>query len=189
MSRMPHGAGKSSFEFLDGEAFFKALSLRGTERLLDLCSGRGDYAVELAWRLPEGTVLAFDLWEEGIRELVRRAGRMGLYNLYGVLADAGSGIPLKDRSVDLVLVAAALHDLVRGGGHEAALSDVARALKPGGRLFAVEFKKIEGPPGPPREVRLSPEELEGLLRPWGFTREAVLDLGPFLYLQVSRRVG
>jgi ubiquinone/menaquinone biosynthesis C-methylase UbiE len=84
--------------------------------------------------------------------------------------------------VDLAFLATVLHDLAEAGQAEGALFELARLVKPGGRLALVEFKKIAGPPGPPLAIRLSPEETAALLRPYGFIPGETLDLSPYLYL-------
>jgi hypothetical protein len=48
----------------------------------------------------------------------------------------------------------------------------------------VEFKKLAGSPGPPVEVRLSPEEVESLLRPHAFEVVATVDVGPYHFLSM-----
>jgi hypothetical protein len=51
----------------------------------------------------------------------------------------------------------------------------------------VEFKKIEGPPGPPIHIRLSPEEVESMIKPFGFTPTQSVDTGPFTYMIVASK--
>jgi hypothetical protein len=46
----------------------------------------------------------------------------------------------------------------------------------------VEFEKIDGPPGPPRHIRLDPGEVEALVDPYGFRRQKTVKLGPYNYL-------
>ena len=53
---------------------------------------------------------------------------------------------------------------------------------PGGCLAIVEFDKIDGPPGPPRHIRLDPAEVEALVAPYGFARQRTVKLGPYNYL-------
>ena len=178
-----HGAGKSSFDLIDQELLFPALHLKSGEAVLDLGCGEGRYALPLASRLGrEGTVYAADLWEEGLASLNDKARRAGLANIRTLYADVSRPLPLPDGSVDLALVATVLHDLAEAGQAEGALAEIARLVKPGGRLAVVEFKKIAGPPGPPLSIRLSPEEVAALLLPYGFSPGASLELGPHIYL-------
>jgi ubiquinone/menaquinone biosynthesis C-methylase UbiE len=83
-------------------------------------------------------------------------------------------------------MATVLHDLVADNTDDGTLKEVARVLKPGGRLAVVEFKKIDGPPGPPIGIRLSPRQTEARLRPYGFTLTATHDIGAYHYVTLFR---
>jgi ubiquinone/menaquinone biosynthesis C-methylase UbiE len=71
---------------------------------------------------------------------------------------------------------------VEAGTATEALAEVARVLKPGGRLAMVEFEKIDGPPGPPRHIRLDAFDVAALVTPYGFRRHKTVPLGPYNYL-------
>jgi ubiquinone/menaquinone biosynthesis C-methylase UbiE len=184
----PHGAGKSSFDLLDPEKLFPALRLQPGETVLDLGCGEGRYALPLARLLgAAGQLIAVDLWEEGLASLDGKAREAGLANIRTVPADVSRPLPLAAAGVDLAFLATVLHDLAEAGQAEGALLELARLVKPGGRLALVEFKKIAGPPGPPLAIRLSPEEAAVLLRPYGFIPGETLDLSPHLYLALFTR--
>jgi hypothetical protein len=51
-----------------------------------------------------------------------------------------------------------------------------------GTLAVVEFKKFDGHPGPSIQVKLSPEEVERIVTPHGFTKRRFVDLGQYTYL-------
>ena len=158
----PPGAGKSSYDLIDTEALWRELDLPRGITILDLGCGKGNYALAVASAVgPAGQVYAVDLWDEGIAALKVRADRDGLTNLKPVVAGACQ-VPLDARSMDVVLLATVLHDLVEAGDGTGALAEVTRILKPGGRLAIIEFDKIDGPPGPPRQSGWTPEKL----RPW-----------------------
>jgi ubiquinone/menaquinone biosynthesis C-methylase UbiE len=179
----PHGAGKSSFDLIDPEKLFPALHVKPGEAVLDLGCGEGRYTLPLASRVgPEGTVFGADLWEEGLATLKEKARQAGLANIRTLPADVSQPLPLADGSVDLVLLATVLHDLAEAGQAQGALAEIARLVKPGGRLAVLEFKKIAGPPGPPLHIRLAPEEVAALLRPYGFISGELTDLCPHIYL-------
>ena len=65
--------------------------------------------------------------------------------------------------------------------------EVKRVLKQSGTLALVEFKKMDGPPGPPIGIRLSPEELDAMLGPYGFANVETTEVGPYHYLSMYKR--
>jgi ubiquinone/menaquinone biosynthesis C-methylase UbiE len=79
-------------------------------------------------------------------------------------------------------MATVLHDLMQTGEAEGAVAEIRRVLKPGGMLAVIEFKKIEGPPGPPMKVRLTADRTEQILNPLGFNLARVVEVGPHNYL-------
>lgn len=184
---LPPGAGKSSFELIDSRALFEELRLKKGMSFLDIACGRGAYTLAASEFIgPEGTLYAVDLWSEGVAALTEEAQARGIRNLIVKVADVGKKIPIAAGSADTALIATVLHDLVEAGKAEKALREIARILKPGGTLAVVEFKKIEGPPGPRLEIRLDQGEVEDLVRPLGFKSAGVRDLGPHHYVATFR---
>jgi hypothetical protein len=55
-------------------------------------------------------------------------------------------------------------------------------LNPSGLLAIMEFKKIDGPPGPPIHVRLASQDVERIVTRYGFIKERVVEVGPYNYL-------
>jgi len=178
------GAGRSSFALVDKNKVFGALQLEGGISFLDLGCGRGEYAMiasEIVGN--EGVVYGIDLWEEGINFLQEEASARGSKNIKAMVADAGKKIPLEDTSIDVCFMATVFHDLVLANTAEGALKEVFRVLKEGGVLAILEFKKIDGPPGPPLSSRLAPEEVEERVIPYGFEIVGLKEMGPYNYLQ------
>lgn len=187
MHEKPIAAGKSSYDLIDKEKFFKALDLKRDTVLLDVACGVGKYsnaASEIIGK--EGLIYAIDLWEEGINALRQAIAEKDIKNIRPVLGDVSKHIPLVDRSIDVVLMATVLHDLIEVNAEKGTLNEVRRVLKAGGRLVIIEFKKIEGPPGPPVAIRLSPEETDKLVSEYGFKQEKVIDVGQYNYLSVFK---
>lgn len=188
--RKPTGAGKSSFGLIDVEALYRELDLQKGISFLDVACGRGAYCLKASEIIGStGTVYAVDLWEGGIEELKARAIEENALNIKAFVSDAGRQIPVADQVVDACLMATVLHDFVEDHISEKVLQEVVRVLKTNGLLAIVEFKKMEGPPGPPLHIRLAPEEVADILVPYGFTRERVTEIGPFNYLMLFRKSG
>jgi demethylmenaquinone methyltransferase/2-methoxy-6-polyprenyl-1,4-benzoquinol methylase len=104
---------------------------------LDLCCGTGDLALELRRRIgPDGRVVGSDFSEPMLELARRKSGEEGLPVEFG-WADA-LDLPYGDGSFDAVTIgfgARNLADLDRG------LSEMARVLRPGGRLVILEITR------------------------------------------------
>ena len=106
------------------------------ERLLEIGVGTGYYSCELAeWVAPGGTLELFDLQQEFLDHVMRAAGERGLSNLVPTQGDA-TRLPYEDASVDAVILTAVLGEIPDTA---AALREIRRVLKPGGRLVVGEL--------------------------------------------------
>jgi ubiquinone/menaquinone biosynthesis C-methylase UbiE len=186
----PTGAGKSSFDLIDVETFFAQLDLKEGITFLDVACGRGAYCLKASEIIgSDGTIFAVDLWQEGIEQLRTSAVEKNALNIHAFVSDAGKQIPVSDQMVDVCLMATVLHDFVEDKISNEVLHEVVRVLKTGGILAIVEFKKINGPPGPPLHIRLSPEEVNDMLGPYGFKKVSFTDIRPYNYLMLFRKSG
>jgi ubiquinone/menaquinone biosynthesis C-methylase UbiE len=184
----PHGAGRSSYDLVDHEKVFRELRLHKGMNFLDMACGPGDYALAVAKKLGnEGVVYAADWWAEALVKLQKKAETQDIANIRTIAADVSRRLPIEDATIDVCLIGAVLHDLVGEEVAFEALDEAARVLKPRGVLAILEFKKIDGPPGPPVEVRLADEEVEDLVSPHGFAKEGMTDVGPYHYMITFRR--
>jgi len=183
--RKPTGAGKSSFGLIDTTTFFQELDLKKGTTFLDVACGRGAYSLAAADIIGNsGQIYAVDLWEEGIGILKEEAASKEIQNMTTFVSDVAQHIPVEDDCVDVCLMATVLHDLVADSVDQPALKEVVRVMKTKGKLAIVEFFKKEGPPGPPKPVRLSPDEVVQMLSVHGFELKRYTEIGPDNYLQV-----
>jgi len=186
----PTGAGKSSFDLIDVDAFYRELDLKAGTTFLDVACGRGAYCLKASEIVGSaGSVYAVDLWPEGIAQLKASAIEKGALNINAFVSDAGRHIPVDDKMVDVCLMATVLHDFVDDQISEKVLHEIVRVMKTDGMLAIIEFKKIDGPPGPPVHIRLSPEAVGDLLAPYGFAKAKLMDIGPFNYLMLFHNSG
>jgi len=105
------------------------------ERLLEIGPGTGYYTLEMAgWVLPGGTIEIFDLQQEMLDHVMREANRRGVTNVVSALGDAQS-LPYGDDAFDGAVLITVLGEIP---DQEPALRELARVLKPGGRLVLGE---------------------------------------------------
>ena len=181
----PTGAGKSSFGLIDTSLFFYELDLDQGITFLDVASGQGNYSLAAADVIgKDGQIYAVDLWEEGILNLRNEAAAKGIQNITSFVSDASQHIPVENDTVDVCLMATVLHDFVGDEVEQGVMKEIVRVLKSNGVLVIVEFLKKEGPPGPPRPVRLSPQEVDKIVSKYGFKQDRITEIGPDNYLQI-----
>jgi demethylmenaquinone methyltransferase / 2-methoxy-6-polyprenyl-1,4-benzoquinol methylase len=111
----------------------REIALRDGERLLDLCAGTMDVADLARRRAPGAVVVAADFSLPMLARGVRKTG------LPASAADA-LRLPFGDRSFDAVTVTFGMRNL---DSFEAGLSEIARVLRPKGRLGVLEFFRPE----------------------------------------------
>lgn len=108
--------------------------------VVDVCSGTGDVALELARRAP---TLACDFCLPMLARARSKAAALGR-DVPLVVADA-LDLPLPAASVDVVTVAFGVRNFEDLG---AGLDELARVLRPGGVLLVLEFSRPRGPLAP-----------------------------------------
>jgi len=183
LKEKPQGAGGSSFQLIDAEKVLGKLHLEKGNILLDLACGQGEYAIEFSKIVgKEGLIYAVDLWDENIVQLRKESSAAGIKNIKAIVADVSKVMPIGNDSVDVCLMATVLHDLILEKAADEAIKEVRRVLKPNGLLAIIEFKKIDVPPGPPMKIRLNPDEVESIVRPFGFIKNELKEVGEYNYL-------
>jgi demethylmenaquinone methyltransferase/2-methoxy-6-polyprenyl-1,4-benzoquinol methylase len=114
-------------------------------KVLDVAGGTGDLALAFARAAAVGENPASEVWLTDINEAMLQRGRDRLLDKGVVLPTAACDaerLPFADGHFDVVSVAFGLRNMTR---KEAALGEMARVLKPGGRVLVLEFSKPAGP--------------------------------------------
>ena len=135
-----------------------ALAIADASIVVDFGAGGGWFTIHLARRVgPNGRVYAQDVQQEMIASISRRMLREGLTNVTPILGEEGNPnlqSTVRAGSVDAVLMVDTYHEIK---DRVTSLSNLARYLKPQGRIGVVDFKLEGGGPGPPMQERVSPE--------------------------------
>ncbi|WP_212644856.1 bifunctional demethylmenaquinone methyltransferase/2-methoxy-6-polyprenyl-1,4-benzoquinol methylase UbiE [Delftia sp. PE138] len=116
-------------------------NLKEGDKALDIAGGTGDLALAFARKVGStGQVVHTD-----INEAMLRVGRDRLINkgviLPTMVCDA-EALPFPDNHFDLVSVAFGLRNMTH---KDAALKEMNRVLRPGGKLLVLEFSKVAKP--------------------------------------------
>jgi ubiquinone/menaquinone biosynthesis C-methylase UbiE len=131
-----------------------AMGIADASVVADIGAGSGWFTIRLARRVgPRGLVYAEDVQRVMIDAISRRAGREGLANVKPVLG-RNNDPSLPVGSIDAALMVDAYHEIEN---RVAVLSNLARALKPQGRIGVIDFKLDGTGPGPSPEERVSPD--------------------------------
>ena len=134
-----------------------ALGIAEGSVVADLGAGGGWFTVRLALRVgPNGRVYAEDVQHEMLEAIKRRIEREGLQDRVKTTLGKSTDPGLPAGTLDAVLIVGVFSEMEQP---VALLRNVARSLKPTGRVGIIDFSKEGGGPGPPLEERVDPERV------------------------------
>lgn len=114
---------------------------RAGECVLDAATGTGDVAIEFARRTRAAAVIGLDPSDGMLAVGVGKLGREGGEGRVRLVQGDALALPFADASVDVVSIAFGLRNLP---DYEAGAREMARVLRPGGRLVVLEFLPPKG---------------------------------------------
>jgi demethylmenaquinone methyltransferase/2-methoxy-6-polyprenyl-1,4-benzoquinol methylase len=158
-------------------------SVPANARVLDLACGTGDLALDMVRVLPGSRVTGLDASSAMIALANARRTRAAEDRVRFLVGDMAR-LDLPDASIDLVTASYGFRNVP---DHRAALREAARVLKPGGRVFTLDFYRPEHPLL--RRAMVSYLTLAGGLVGWLWHRTPVVYayLGPSVEHFVSWR--
>jgi ubiquinone/menaquinone biosynthesis C-methylase UbiE len=122
--------------FITRDRLREILEPQTGERVLEIGPGTGYYTLDLAgWVSPGGQVEIFDIQQEFLDHTMRGAEERGVANVRPTQGDAQS-LPYGTDSFDAALLVSTLGEIP---DQDAALRELKRVLKPGGRLIVGEL--------------------------------------------------
>lgn len=113
-----------------------ALALPDNARVLDVCTGTADLAIATVTRARGASVLGIDFAGKMLRLGLAKIRSASLDDRIRLVCGDAAQIPVADRSCDAATIAFGIRNVA---APERALAEIARVLKPGGRLAILEF--------------------------------------------------
>jgi SAM-dependent methyltransferase len=152
----------------------------------DLGAGGGWFTIRLARRVTRnGTVYAQDIQRLMIEAIGRRVEREGLTNVKTVLGTGADPFPgLAPGTLDAVLIVDAFHEMTEP---VVLLRNVARALKPQGRIGIIDYREGDGGPGPKAEERVPPKVIVATAKDAALTLDREGTFLPYQYFLIFRK--
>jgi demethylmenaquinone methyltransferase/2-methoxy-6-polyprenyl-1,4-benzoquinol methylase len=113
-----------------------ALALPAGARVLDLCTGTGDLAVMTVRRVPGSSVIGIDFAGAMLRLGLAKVRSLRLGSAIRLVRGDATQLPLPSASCDATTIGFGIRNVAEP---ERALAEIARILRPGGRLAILEF--------------------------------------------------
>lgn len=169
--------------FLTPDHLVRELYLQPGDRVADLGCGTGAYTIALAREVGDmGQVYAVDVHRDLLHTLAGTLERQKLLNVEILWSDIEKGIPIDAYSLDAVVMSNVLFQLQ---DIDAALSYVAKILKPEGMLLVVDWSRSHGGIGPHISHVVVEEKAEELVKKHGFRMQKRLPAGDYHYAFIA----
>jgi demethylmenaquinone methyltransferase/2-methoxy-6-polyprenyl-1,4-benzoquinol methylase len=121
----------------------KKMMVQPGESAVDVATGTGDWAVSLAKAVgPKGRVVGVDFCEPMLEIGIRKTEAAGLQQIEMLHGNA-MALPFNDYTFDYATIGFALRNVP---DVEHVVGEMARVVKPGGKVISLELSKPEWPP-------------------------------------------
>ena len=127
------------------EHILNLAGLRGDDTVLDVGTGAGLLLVGAAKRMPRGKVVGIDLWaskdlsNNAAAITLRNVAAEGVANRVEVLTDDARELTFPDASFDRVVSLLCIHNIEDKADQARACREIARVLRPGGRVVIGDY--------------------------------------------------
>ena len=122
-------------------ALREIVDTRLPQRILDIACGTGDFSLAIARRThTDSLITGLDLSEGMLTVMREKVEKAGLSERISCLQGDSESMPFQDGSFDVVTIAFGIRNFEH---REAALREILRVLRPGGRLVILELSVPE----------------------------------------------
>lgn len=167
--------------FIVPEKLVTHFHLRHGDKVGDFGAGTGNFAVVLSCAVGStGRVYACEIQRNLVEALAERIRRERLSNVEVIWSDIESdgGTKIETGVLDAAVV---INMLFQAEDRSAALREIGRTLRVGGKLLLVDWSESWGGIGPQPGLVLSQDEARSLAETAGFTFERVFEAGGHHY--------
>ena len=172
--------------FANPQENLEKLGLSDGAIVADLGAATGHYALLAAQMVGEGKVYAVDVQKDLLDKLKNEANRQHITNvevIWGNIEKVG-GTKIKDASCDVAIASNVFFQIE---DREGFAKEVARILKPTGRLFFIEWLDSFGGIGPTAQTVVKPATAKDFFEQHGFVIDRDVPVGSHHYGLVIRK--
>ena len=160
------------------------MHLEPDEVVADIGAGSGYFSFRIAEKVPDGEVLAVDIQQEMLDLIERRKAAGEGENIRTILG-AVDDPRLPENSIDAAIMVDAYHEF----SHPFEMIDgIYRALKPGGRIFLLEYRG-DDPSVPIRPLhKMTEEQAAREMNVFGLQWTDTLDFLPWQHMMIFTKL-
>jgi len=167
--------------FSDPQKIVDQLGISPGMHIADIGSGAGFYSIACGKAVgPTGKVYAVDVQKELLERLKNSATAEDVHNIQTIWGDVeiDRGTKIRDNAVDLAL---AVNIFFQVEEKTVLSKELARIVKPGGRVLVVDWTDSFGGLGPQSEHVITAENVVALLEAQGLKRDGEVEAGAHHY--------
>jgi len=161
--------GRTSRGMFDDISVLEKIGVSEGHRFLDAGCADGHFSIAASQLVgASGHVFSYDIHEPSLELFREEVGWREIKNITVENKDVRQDLPVEDGTLDHFFMSNVMHGFVYNGESDQVILNMRRKLKRGGKLSFIEWDKENVERGPPKEHRLSFEEMKEILADKGF---------------------